>query len=290
MGVVAIFGDLSGHPAPLYPALESLGVDVAAGSIPDGVTMVQVGDLVHRGPGGDEAVALVDRLMATSPGRWVQLLGNHEAEHVGGPAFGVCECSPATKATIRRWVRDGTVRLAVAVAPVDGEQLLVTHGGLTRWLWVRMGQPADAATAAATIVGSLYRNPGQALAAGMMLDGLAGDEPGVLWPAAGDELYASWAGHDVPFGQVHGHTSAWDWGAQGWRPGTPPEAVAAAAVDLRARHTTVVLGGRAFYGVDPGYGVGEPGTPIVPFILQGDVLDAPGGAPLPSDLVSKPIS
>jgi hypothetical protein len=289
MGVVAIFGDLSGHTTPLYPALVALGVDVADGSIPYGLTVVQVGDLVHRGPDGDEAVALVDRLMTANPGRWVQLMGNHEAQHVGGPSFGVCDCDPATVSTIRRWVRDGQARLAVAVRPDVGQSMLVTHAGLTRWLWARMGRPADPAAAAATIVRSLYRDPGRALASGVMLHGMAGDEPGVLWAAAGEELYASWARHTAPFRQVHGHTSAWEWGCGAWRPGTPAVVQAGAVVDSEQRHTTVTLGGQLFYGLDPGYGAIDPGRVIVPLLVDGEVHDGPGTLVFPSEALTNTV-
>lgn len=85
---VAVFGDLSGHLEPLLGALDELGVDLATACVPDGLVIVQVGDLVHHGPDGDSIVALVDRLLHQNPGRWAQLLGNHEAQHVAGHDVG----------------------------------------------------------------------------------------------------------------------------------------------------------------------------------------------------------
>src|SRR6266511_2602052 len=75
---IAVLGDLSGHLAPFVQALGELGVDVAAARVPDDLVVVQVGDLVHKGPDSDTIVALVDRLLDANPGRYLQLLVNHE--------------------------------------------------------------------------------------------------------------------------------------------------------------------------------------------------------------------
>lgn len=44
----------------------------------------QVGDLIHKGPDSSAVVALVDQIIDSNPGRWVQLLGNHEAQYLSG--------------------------------------------------------------------------------------------------------------------------------------------------------------------------------------------------------------
>ena len=51
--------------------------------------MVQVGDLIHRGPETGGVLNLVAQIIATQPARWVQLVGNHEALYLpGAPRFG----------------------------------------------------------------------------------------------------------------------------------------------------------------------------------------------------------
>lgn len=110
---VALFGDLSGHTVPLYPALEALGVDVAADRIPEDLVVVQVGDLVHKGPDGDEAVALVDRMMLANPGRWVSSSGTTKRSISQGPVSGRvtatrrastrCDGGPGVGRYIWRW-------------------------------------------------------------------------------------------------------------------------------------------------------------------------------------------
>ena len=60
---IAIFGDLSGHLHPFEEALKRLGAVPETATVPDGLLVVQVGDLVHRGPDSDAIVDLVDRMM-----------------------------------------------------------------------------------------------------------------------------------------------------------------------------------------------------------------------------------
>lgn len=77
---MAVLGDVGGHLAALRAELTRLGVpDGGDGPIPADLTVVQVGDLVHRGPESDAVVALVDRHLSATPRRWLQVVGNHEA-------------------------------------------------------------------------------------------------------------------------------------------------------------------------------------------------------------------
>ena len=81
-GRVAVIGDLAGHLDELRGELVRLGADASTLRLPDDLTVVQVGDLVHRGPDSDGVVALVDRYLREQPEHWVQLAGNHEGQYV----------------------------------------------------------------------------------------------------------------------------------------------------------------------------------------------------------------
>lgn len=269
MARVAVFGDLSGHVKPLYEALDRLDVDLANDAIPGELTIIQLGDLVHRGPDGDEAVELVDRMMAANPGRWVQLLGNHEAHHLGGPKFGLCDCGPATVSALGRWLADRCARLAAAVELEGGGQVLVTHAGMTCDRWLSLGSPASAVAAAGAINRQLHEDRQATFAAGAMLHGFEDDLPGVTWAAAGGELYASWTGHEPPFDQVHGHSSALDWDRRQWYLGMPRQLERNADADPLSRHLTVTIGGAKFYSIDPCYGRSDPSWSLVPLMLEG---------------------
>ncbi|MGO9028167.1 MAG: hypothetical protein ACLQOZ_06025 [Acidimicrobiales bacterium] len=54
--------------------MAALGADLDHGIVPEGLAIIQVGDLVHKGPDSEGCVALVERFLLNSPGRWVQLV------------------------------------------------------------------------------------------------------------------------------------------------------------------------------------------------------------------------
>jgi hypothetical protein len=68
----AIIGDVGGWTHRLDEAIVSLGGDPDAGTLPEDLTVVQVGDLVNKGPDSKGALALVDRMLTGSQGRWIQ--------------------------------------------------------------------------------------------------------------------------------------------------------------------------------------------------------------------------
>src|ERR1700684_1930414 len=100
----------------LRRCLQELEADTQTGDIPDDLLIIQVGDLVHRGPDSTGVVALVARMMAGSPDHWIQLLGNHEAqEGLGAPDFWHESVTPGVRADLRRWVESNQATLAVAL-------------------------------------------------------------------------------------------------------------------------------------------------------------------------------
>lgn len=264
---IAVLGDLSGHTVPLYRALEQLGVDLGAMRVPRDLTVVQLGDLVHRGPDGDEAVAFVDEMMGRNPTRWVQLLGNHEAQHVDGPGFGLCDCTAQTATTIRHWVRTGRAGLAFAAEVAEIGPVLISHAGLSAKHWRGLGAPAQPAAALVALEHLAHTDRLSAYAGGEML-GIHDGDPGVLWAEAGAELYAAWLGRHPPFSQVHGHSSAYHWDARRFS-ATMPEALQATTVlDVQARHLRVRIGGQLFVGIDPCFGRRRPSHDLTPLVLE----------------------
>jgi hypothetical protein len=262
---IAVIGDIGGHLDQLREALLVLGADPGQAMLPEGLVVVQVGDLVHRGPDSAGAVRLVDAILRRHPDRWVQLMGNHEACHLGQPLFPHDELDPDTVTTLQRWDHQGVLRLGVALETADGP-LLVTHAGLTHELWEQLERPATPGDAARRLHTSphLARRPGRMLA----------DTPGtggVLWAEAGRELYLSWLraehrGVAAPFGQIHGHSSAYRW--KTGRNDAPHELAARLRPDDRKRHVHLRLAGRPFTGIDPGFGRHADGR-WSPLLLEG---------------------
>ena len=208
---IAAIGDVGGHLEQLREALLALGADPERGRLPPGLAVVQVGDLVHKGPESDGVVELVDRFLATDPRRWVQLEGNHEACYVREDLFLHDAVAPRTAERLRAWRDDGLLRLAVAVETASLGPTLITHAGLTAELWQQLGRPATPSAA----VRRVAEEPALASRPGRMLGGVD-TSGGVQWAEAVHELYGPWldgerAGVPLPFSQVHGHSSAVWW-------------------------------------------------------------------------------
>ncbi|MFQ1003983.1 metallophosphoesterase [Modestobacter sp. SSW1-42] len=260
MGRVAVIGDIGGHLPQLTQALVRLGAEPDTCHLPDDLQVVQVGDLVHRGPDSAGVVALVDRLLADQPGQWHQLAGNHEGQYVETPAFDWPEVLPAAvPETLRRWWATGRMRVAAAVTLGDGEQVLVTHAGLTSGLHRRLGRPRTADAAARSLNGLRDADPATLWRAGAMLGGGAPDlSAGPMWAEAGAELAASWVADEVlgvrmPFTQVHGHSSVVT-----VQRGEPllraPELRDRIQVQLTDRHVAISAADGLLLGIDPGFG------------------------------------
>jgi hypothetical protein len=59
---VAVVGDIGGHATELRAELTRLGED-KDGRLPSDLVVIQVGDLIHRGPDSDDVVKLVDNYL-----------------------------------------------------------------------------------------------------------------------------------------------------------------------------------------------------------------------------------
>jgi hypothetical protein len=253
----AVIGDVGGHATALFDELVRLGADPATGRLPADLHVVQVGDLVHRGPDSDQVVALVDGYLTHQPDQWTQLVGNHEMQYLREPVFEWPERLHAYAIdTLRRWWSDGQLEVATALSLADGDYL-VTHAGVTSDFWeLVLGASATAAEAAAALNTLAQNDSDDLVRAGDMLHGARSDADvgpvGPLWASAATELLPSWLDRPLPFGQVHGHSCLFDWTRGRFRAG---DAIAAlTTVDRAVRHETSTLSGGRIVGVDPGHG------------------------------------
>ncbi|MEV0607477.1 metallophosphoesterase [Polymorphospora rubra] len=274
MATVVVIGDVGGHAEQLRRALLEVGAHGADLALPDEVIVVQVGDLVDRGPDSTGFLALVDGYLRNRPDRWIQLVGNHDAQYLpDGVPFWPEPVSPDDASMLTSWWEQGRMDVAAAVRTADGEDLLITHAGLTVGCWRELGEPMTAASAARLLNGrpDLIRRGGS-----LAVDRMAGP----LWAEMGWELVEPWmehhhAGGFVPFGQVHGHSALVRYDDRTWR--SPGRVRQRATVDWEARHVRVRVGGRVFTGIDPKHG--RYGAPTWrPLVLPGAELLAPVGA------------
>ena len=255
---LALIGDVGGHRHCLHACLRALGVDVDNHELPDGLTVIQVGDLIGGGPGDDDLIAEVDRFICRNPGRWLQLLGNWEARHLGGINFGhptrdQHPLAPGSVVTLRRWLTDGHLRVGVAVRAEDGREVLVTHAGLTQWFWkVHLDSTMSAADAVQQLERLRTHYPGVLHAAGRLL-GESSLKAGPLWATA-TEVWTSWAHTALPFDQVHGHTTPYWWKRKAWWDDTTDYMHTNSTPDHANRHLRCAFGDRHITTIDPGLG------------------------------------
>ena len=259
-----VFGDTGGHFDQLFTSLLRLGLNPETFELPADVRVIHLGDLIHKGPKSNELVQLVEQIITANPlGQWIQLLGNHESQHIpGGHHFWVCDCNNATKRLLKQWYRDKVA----FVAHAEGN-FLFTHSGITRTFWEKLGSPASAAEAAERIQALPAE---EAFKPGTML---ARDRtrtwanPGPVWALSTFEVFQSWlyAKVPMPFVQVHGHTSALDWESERWYP-APPEFLENVRGDPESRSLLVPVAGSALIGLDPSFEKRTPRLEAQPFL------------------------
>lgn len=283
---VAVIGDLAGHSAQLRRTLEDLGVGFDADADvcgqgwddvdidwPPGLHVVQVGDLVHRGPDSLGVVLLADRLIGM--GVWTQVVGNHEQVYVDRPVFEWPEViDQQASDLLRTWWSDGRMVPGAVIETASDGDWLVTHAGLAAGFWeYGLGRPRSRedvleALKEAADDGALW-HPGR------MLTGRVDSNAGPVWAEAGHEVYRSWIDADEasPFHQVHGHSTAYSWDEREWRADRRVRRIS--EVDELRRHVTFTQRGRRFVGVDPDHGVAAAVTSAA-LMLEGVVVCTPG--------------
>lgn len=293
----AIIGDVGGHATQLKEALWALGADPDTGFIPQDLTIIQLGDLIHRGPDSSGVIQMVDKFYHTCPTAWIQLMGNHEANYLKTPSFKWAErLDPASTKTLKSWHASGWLKLAHSFTSLglpirrsggDTEMIaqgvtLITHAGLTAGLWEKLGSPDNTEVADAINLEGANTPPekwGGVFSPGAMLGLPENLSAGVLWAQCTAELYKSWILHlknlkpTPQLNQVHGHSIPFGWNGGSWQDPLPhylvskefPKVTGKALRD--PRHTIIEIDTNTFFGTDPGHG-NHPINKWAPLILE----------------------
>lgn len=230
--------------------LQELGVDLETWEIPEGVTIVQMGDLVRiaDAPGLDSlsCVQTAEQLMSVNPGRWIQIIGNHDAALLGGPRRaswrrpdGDDDRDREAAAIVHRWWDSGALRMAHGLTTLEYGPALLTHGGLTMRRWHAIGSPLDPRTAASRLNADVSLPPREVFSGGLLVTpGAGAGDPDVTWAELGEELYDPWiASRSMPFTQIHGHAAPWNWQENAWWPSMSNLVISATEVQPAVRRT-----------------------------------------------------
>lgn len=171
---------------------------------------------------------------------------------------------------MKRWWDEGQAQLALAVRCQEHGDVLITHAGLTRGQWRRLGSPPEPFAAANLLNADVGKPVNEVIHGGALADIDAGpdaERADVTWAEVIDELYGPWlAAGDAPFSQIHGHASPWNWITGTWWPTATPSVRAATAVDTAARRTTTYLGPKLATTVDWTLG-SQPSSRVWPLLI-----------------------
>lgn len=264
-----VFGDTGGHASQLFVALKSIGVDIDSGSIPEDVRIIHLGDLIHKGPHSQLILEVVNKLVRRNPTRWVQVLGNHEFQHIeGAPVFWRCDCDIHDVDIICTWYEMGlavpsfavpaftSMELEVSAKPkitIPESGILFTHAGLSWDWWNSLGQPDNPVEVSMHLNSfpvDLITVPGEML-------GYQGGKPGPVWAVGNTEVFNSWQAKPeaMPFIQMHGHTSSYKWGKSEWWRKDKGFKTFREATKLNPETRAVItrMSDSLLIGVDPGY-------------------------------------
>jgi hypothetical protein len=258
---VAVLGDVAGHLGELRDELTRLGVG-ADGRLPEDLRIIQVGDLVHRGPDSEGVVDLVDRILAAQPEHWTQLVGNHEMCYLREPQF--CwndRLSWRAARKVRRWWRGDVAQVATSVR-TDNESFLVTHAGITETFWREVLGGPETAEQTARLINELAREGAKAVFRGGRILHGCGPEPktGPLWTDCATELIPGWESQFLPFSQIYGHSSMVNWKNSKPHNGIENPKMRV-RIDIEAKHEQFLLPGGRLVGIDPGHGA----YPVLPW-------------------------
>ena len=288
----AVFGDVGGHYKPFMAALELLGFDKKTFRIPANLTIIQDGDLVHKGKSSNQLVSLVDNIIRVNnqdpeSGTWIQIFGNHEAQYfLGAPRFWKMECDVHSITTLNKWWRNKDARLHYVIEQNGKKPFIVSHAGISHrffyhaqslWNKVDTKEPADFDKNLATRtvadfsawVDSLQpEHIDRAAVAGSMLTGKTSRQAGLIWAESVNEVYATWRDIKVPFHQIHGHVTPYNWSQSKFYSNVHEVFRQHIVLDSRKRHSKWTnRDGTMFIGIDPGFDRSADRDIITPLML-----------------------
>lgn len=228
-----VFGDTGGHYRQLRAGLEAIGYNTETHKLPEDMVVIHCGDLLHKGPNSAAVIFMVNRVMKHNPGQWIQLLGNHEYQYLGGIPFWREGIDPDAIKMLQQWYFEGKVRNAFAITePAEFHNLVIskrgyatpekpiilTHAGITHQYWAKF---LKSETDVTKLVHQLNNfNPNQIGAPGAIIGSSNTVEfpAGPVWALGVEEVWESWKLEtQMSFIQIHGHTTPYAHSLGRWR-------------------------------------------------------------------------
>lgn len=271
-----VMSDTGGWLPQLLNTFDKLGINAEEGTIPEDIRVIHCGDIIHKGPFSSQLLYIITNLMLNNPGQWIQLMGNHEAQHIpGAPTFWHCDCTPNDVGLLQALRREGMMNPTFGLndeaiftppfglqVPERKTSIFFSHGGLTAgfWDWKTEGE-----VNVEEVSRKLNELPiAEVTAPGLMLgENVPPRSVGPVWAIGNTEVFNSWReleGQDMPFAQFHGHTTSYSFDYRKWWQGL--HTFQQTAVLIPAKRTVAsALNNNLMLGVDPGFNEREPRIP-----------------------------
>lgn len=263
-----VFGDTGGHFIQLKNGLLKSGMNDNY-ILPNDMTVIHCGDLMHKGPQSDEIIFMIDKIRKKNPGQWIQIMGNHEAQYLGGYYFrdnGLL--SPEAAKIVIKWNLERFINF-VYIIPEESivktetkeyflnDPLIFSHAGLSYPFWKNYlkkynYQDYNFALENTTLI--TVHKPGKMLGRNYNINSLTGP----IWSHGIDEVWALWKKkNNARFNQIVGHIFPYHFNdIQNFFPGTDEKFINVAELHEKEHLTAAPL--NKFYDkwmffMDPGY-------------------------------------
>lgn len=121
-----VFGDTGGHYRQLHAALREIGMTEDY-ILPEDIHIIHLGDLVHKGLYSTDILRMIDEIRILNDGQWTQLIGNHEAQYLGGHLFWNKRIDAKGISILHEWYQDGFLKYIHMINTFDAEIITETQ-------------------------------------------------------------------------------------------------------------------------------------------------------------------
>lgn len=259
-----IFGDTGGHYRQLRDALCEIGMTDNY-ILPDDIHVVHLGDLVHKGLYSTEILKMIDEIRILNYGRWTQLIGNHEAQYLGGQVFWSKRIDDKGVSLLQEWYQDKFLNFIHTIETFDATIITADRK-------YHLDAPIVFSHAGLSMPFFNLKNNGKVVLRDIHKAGLMVGESfnpyapvGPLWAHGVHEVWALWREfNNIEFNQVVGHISPYQFGQKAFYPGTMGVFKEEAILHEHERMTMAPLnmeGTKWMAFMDPGYSKYAPAGP-----------------------------
>lgn len=276
-----VFGDTGGHFNQLFNSLVEIGLTDDY-KLPSDVHIIHMGDLVHKGLYSHDILTTVDQIRQKNPGQWTQMIGNHEAQYLGGHVFWNPSLDVHDQAILHQWFSDGFLNFIHALdKPLtttlkNGDKYELTdptifsHAGVSFPFWntfLKSTSLNDYNDVAASLNADDLHKAGYMLQEEFNME----NPTGPMWSHGIHEVWLKWVSEFAsPFNQFVGHINPYMFERGIFFPGTVDVFKSHAKIYESDRITVAPLGENPLmFFMAPGYSKVAYGN-FQPYVLLED--------------------